>query len=279
MIDRLVPFVKMSGSGNDFIMIDNRAGLLDPDRLGDWIRAVCRRGVAVGADGVILVQNDPLGEVDFAWRFFNNDGGEAEMCGNGGRCVVRWAHDLGLASAQTAFRTQVGVIRGWVLGGREVRVQLTEPRDYRATVSLALPTGAITAAHLDTGVPHAVLEVADAQAVDVATLGRAIRMHDAFAPRGVNVNFVQITGGHDVVIRTYERGVEDETLACGTGCAAAAVTLARAGRVQNPVRLATRSGEELTVDFHAAGETVRDLTLQGPVRYVAQGEILPEAWA
>ena len=278
MSERAIPFVKMSGSGNDFIMVDNRAGILDPDNLGDWIRAVCRRRVAVGADGVILLQDDPLREVDFAWRFFNNDGGEAEMCGNGGRCAVRWAHELGLAGAQTAFRTQAGVIRGWVLGGREVRVQLTEAHDYRPAVTLALPTGSLVAAFLNTGVPHAVLTVDDAQVVDVEALGRAIRRHEAFAPQGTNVNFVQVTGEHDVLIRTYERGVEGETLACGTGCAAAAATLALAGKVQKPVRLTTRSGEVLTVDYQPGGEVVTGLTLQGPVRYVARGEIPPEAW-
>jgi len=276
--ERPIPFVKMSGSGNDFIMVDNRAGVLDPDHLGNWIRAVCRRRVAVGADGVILLQDDPRHEVDFAWRFFNNDGGEAEMCGNGGRCAVRWAHALGLAGEQTAFRTKVGVIRGWVLGGREVRVQLTEARDYRPAVTLALPTGRTTAAFLNTGVPHAVLTVDDVQAVDVETLGRAIRRHEAFAPQGTNVNFVQVVGEHEAFIRTYERGVEGETLACGTGCAAAATTLTLAGKVHKPVRLTTRSGEALTVDFQPGGEVVAGLTLQGPVRYVARGEILPEAW-
>jgi len=275
--ERPIPFVKMSGSGNDFIMVDNRAGILDGIDLPAWVVAVCRRNLSVGADGVILIENDA--EIDFAWRFYNNDGGEAEMCGNGGRCVVRWAHDLGAAGEHVAFRTKVGVIRGWVLGGREVRVQLTPPHDYRERVELEIDGAKLTAAFLNTGVPHAVLAVDDAEATDVAGLGRAVRFHPAFAPDGANANFVQVIDDHAAVIRTYERGVEGETLACGTGCVATAITMTLAGRLQNPVRLTTRGGEVLTVDFTQTESGVEDPTLQGPVRYVAEGIISPEAWS
>jgi diaminopimelate epimerase len=178
-----------------------------------------------------------------------------------------------------SFRTRVGIIRGWALGGREVRVQLTEPSDYRAQVALDLPGGERTAAHLNTGVPHAVLTVDDADAIDVALLGRAVRFHRAFAPQGANANFVQIVDANEAIIRTYERGVEGETLACGTGCAATAATLALAGRMTEPIRLRTRGGEVLTVNFSLEGQLVKNLTLQGPVRYVAEGVIVPEAWA
>lgn len=278
MIERPVPFVKMSGSGNDFILVDNRARLIDPETAGPWIKAVCRRALSVGADGVILLQEDPQGEADFAWRFFNNDGGEAEMCGNGGRCAARLAFDLGLAGREMRFRTRVGLIRGWVLEGREVRVQLTAPRDYRPSVKLEFPDRELKVAHVDTGVPHAVLVVDDIEQVAVKELGRAIRYHPVFAPRGANADFVQIHDHHQVSIRTYERGVEDETLACGTGAAATAVALAYAGLIQPPLRLTTRGGDVLTVNFQGAHGEIRDLTLQGPVRYVARGEIDPEAW-
>jgi len=276
MTDRPIPFVKMTGSGNDFILIDNRAGVIDPNNAAPWVRAVCRRSLSVGADGVILLRDDPTGEADFAWRFFNSDGSEPEMCGNGGRCAARFAADLGLAGRELSFRTNAGVIRAWVLDG-EVRVQLTEPTDYRAQVRLDLFGDPCEAAYLDTGVPHVVLEVADVEQVDVFQVGRLARYDPSFAPRGANVNFVQVLGPDEVAIRTYERGVEDETLACGTGCVAAAIALTRARRVKPPVRLRTRGGEVLTVDFDPAGPVMRP-TLQGPVRYVAQGTIHPEAW-
>jgi diaminopimelate epimerase len=274
-----IPFVKMSGSGNDFILVDNRRRLIDPDAAAPWVVAVCRRALSLGADGVILVENDAPGEADFAWRFFNSDGSEAEMCGNGGRCVTRFAFDRGIATRrEMSFRTRVGLIRGWVLGGAEVRVELTPPRDYRPPFELRIEAGRFTVSYLDTGVPHAVLAVNDVAAVDVATLGARLRHHPVFAPRGANVNFVQVTGAHDALIRTFERGVENETLACGTGNAAAAVTLTLAGRLQPPVHLKTRGGETLTVDFTLDGEQAKELTLQGPVRYVAEGELHPEAW-
>ncbi|NLH47314.1 MAG: diaminopimelate epimerase [Myxococcales bacterium] len=277
MSDRAIPITKMSGSGNDFILVDNRQRWLDPDRAAPWVRAVCRRALSVGADGVILLEADPRGEADFAWRFFNSDGSEAEMCGNGGRCAARFAHDAGLAGETLTFRTKVGLIRGWVLGGREVRVGLTPPRDYRSAVEIETAGGRVRLAAIDTGVPHAVWRVADLAAVPVVGWGRPARHHPAFAPRGTNVDFVQILGEQDVAIRTYERGVEDETLACGTGCAAAAVTLGLAGEVKPPVRLLTRGGETLIVDFRQVEGRIADLTLQGPVRYVFRGELHSEA--
>ena len=279
MNDRPIPFVKMTGSGNDFVIVDNRDGRIDPDTAAPWVRAVCRRGLSVGADGVILLQDDAQGEADFAWRFFNSDGSEAEMCGNGGRCAVRFAFDHGLAARrEMTFRTVVGLIRGTILDGGQVRVGLTPPTDYRPEVRLPLDGAEIPVAYIDTGVPHAVVVVDDAAATDVDGRGRVIRRHAAFQPRGANVNFVQVTGAHDAIIRTYERGVEGETLACGTGCTAAGVVLGLAGRVTPPVRLATRGGDVLTVDYRVDAGRAVEPTLQGPARYVARGEIDPEAW-
>jgi diaminopimelate epimerase len=264
-------FTKMQGTGNDFIVVE--AG--NEER--DWTRvavAACDRHFGIGGDGLLLVL--PSKTADVRMRLFNADGSEAEMCGNGGRCAARFAADLGLAGRELSFRTRVGVIRAWVLEG-EVRVQFTEPTDYRPQVRLDLFGDPCEAAYLDTGVPHVVLEVADVEKVDVYRVGRLARYDPSFAPRGANANFAQVIGPDEVVIRTYERGVEDETLACGTGCVATAIALARAGRVKPPVRLHTRGGEVLTVDFALTGPAMRP-TLQGPVRYVAQGTIHPEAW-
>jgi diaminopimelate epimerase len=280
MTEHAVEFVKMSGSGNDFIIVDNREGDAAAVRDPAWVAAVCRRAVSLGADGVIFIEHDPHGEVDFAWQFYNSDGSEAEMCGNGGRCAVRYAFDAGVvARPEMAFRTRVGVIRGWALGGREVRVGLTDPRDYRPRVELATPGGPVVAACVDTGVPHAVVQVDDIENLDVVGRGRPLRYHPAFAPRGANVDFVKILGPRTAAIRTYERGVEAETLACGTGCAAGALTLGRAGALQIPAEMVTRGGETLVVDYRLEAGQVRGLTLQGPVRYVARGLLDPEAWA
>jgi diaminopimelate epimerase len=275
-----IEFVKMTGSGNDFIVIDNRKRVIDPATAPEWVKSVCRRALSVGADGVILIENDPQGEVDFAWRFFNSDGSEAEMCGNGGRCAVRYAHDIGLADgAAMVFRTAVGLIHGWMLGERDMRVGLTQPTGYRAAVEVPLPEGAATVAYIDTGVPHAVWSVENVHELNVGVLGRQVRQSPVFAPRGANVNFVEVTGPHEATIRTYERGVEDETLACGTGCAAAAIALGLEGKVTLPVRLKTRGGDVLTVDYRVENGQVVDLTFQGPVRYVARGVIDPESWS
>jgi diaminopimelate epimerase len=280
MIDRPVPFVKMTGSGNDFILVDNRRRLIEPGDAGLWAAGVCRRGLSVGADGAILIEDDPHGETDFAWRFFNSDGSEAEMCGNGGRCAVRFAADVGIAKRpEMTFRTRAGVIRGWALGGGNVRVGLTTPREARLHLTLDSPNGPIDADYLDTGVPHAVVAVADAEAIDVQGLGRALRFHPAFAPRGTNVNFVQALDQQRLIIRTYERGVEGETLACGTGCVAAAILLGLQGRARAPVALRTRGGETLVVDYELRAGKALEPTLQGPVRYAARGELDPEAWA
>ncbi len=278
MNDRPVPFVKMTGSGNNFVLVDNRQELVGPDGLAAWARAVCHPTQGVGADGLILLQQDPQHEVDFAWRFFNKDGSEPEMCGNGSRCAVRYAVEQGLAGRETAFRTRAGVIRGWLLDNGEVRVQLTDPVGYQAQVNVDLAGETHHAAVINTGVPHAVIEVPDTEAVDVRRRGRAIRHHPVFGPRGTNVNFVQVLGAGELIIRTYERGVEDETMACGTGCVAAGITMTLAGRTTQPVRLHTRGGEVLTVDFARDGAVVTRATLQGPVRYVAEGTIHPDVW-
>ncbi|MDP8225973.1 MAG: diaminopimelate epimerase [Candidatus Lernaella stagnicola] len=279
MTNQKIDFVKMTGSGNDFVLIDNRRGVIDANQAAAWAAQVCRRGLGIGADGLILLHDDPDPEFDFTWRFFNSDGSEAEMCGNGGRCAVRFAYDHGLAaSKEMAFRTLVGKVRGWILDGKDIRVGLTEPQDYRPKVMVSVPAGEIRLSYIDTGVPHAVWLVRDVEAADVLRLGRQIREHEEFAPRGTNVNFVQVTGPDSLSIRTYERGVEAETLACGTGCAAAAITMGLVGRVRPPVMIRTRSGDVLCVDYTQENDKITNLTFQGPVRYVARGVLDPESW-
>ena len=272
-----IAFSKISGSGNDFLVIDNRDGLIDATDAVDFVRSVCRRAISVGGDGVILIENDPAGEVDFAWHYFNSDGSEAEMCGNGGRCAARFAYEKGIAGKKMAFRTIAGIIRAEITGDRRVKIQMTPPADYRDNVTLRIHDEWMDLKYIDSGVPHVVVEVPEVEEVEVAQVGRQLRYHQEFAPRGTNVNFVEVTGPDTMSIRTYERGVEGETLACGTGCVASAITMALQGRVISPVTLTTRSGDKLSVHFRQDGRVPTEVFFEGDVRWNYDGVLREDA--
>ncbi len=270
-----VHFTKMSGSGNDFILIDNRKGQLDSDRLTDWVARVCRRRLSVGADGVILIEASQ--RADFRWRFFNANGSEAEMCGNGGRCAVRFVRLKGIVQKdQVAFETLAGIIRGEILGKR-VKIQLTQPSKPVMDLLLQVNGHALTLHSINTGVPHAVQFVDDVENVEVVKIGRAIRHHIHFAPMGSNMNFVQVLEGGSLAVRTYERGVEDETLACGTGCVASALLAGIKSLAASPVEVLTRSGEKLVVYFSIEGERFTEVYLEGGAQVIFEGTLNPEA--
>jgi diaminopimelate epimerase len=269
-----IPFWKISGSGNDFIMIDHRTPLIDPQEMKRFVAQVCRRGLSVGADGVILVE--PSTKADYKWHYYNADGGEVEMCGNGSRCVARFAYLNKIAPAKHTIETLAGIVQAEVIGDR-VRVQLPDPTDLRLDLKIEI-NGKTYAGHFaNTGVPHVVYFVEDVDAVDVIGLGRATRHHSLFAPRGTNANFISVTDRQNLKIRTYERGVEDETLACGTGAIASAIITTALGKTAPPVSLVTRSGIRLGVDFSQEGRTFKNITLEGDARIVYKGEILEEA--
>ncbi|MDD5559472.1 diaminopimelate epimerase [Candidatus Methylomirabilis sp.] len=271
-MDKLI-FMKMSGSGNDFIMIDNRDGRLDiePRTLAERI---CRRRISVGADGLILVE--PSSVADFRMRILNADGSEAEMCGNGARCVARFAEVLGIAGPHMAFETLAGIIRAQV-DGSSVTLQTSRPQGMRLHQSIEVDGVAHEAHSINTGVPHAILFFSDLEAIPVRTLGHKIRFHPAFQPAGTNVDFVSRLNERTLLIRTYERGVEDETLACGTGTIAAALVAATLGLVSSPVGVRVRSGETLTVSFTGNGPEFDEVFFEGEVRLVYQGELMAEA--
>jgi len=264
-----IAFWKMHGAGNDFILVDDRA-LVFPCRQTAWIAAVAARRTGVGSDGVILIQ--PSAQADFRMRFFNPDGSEVEMCGNGARCVARLAHDIGAAPAAMRIETVAGILGAEALG-EEVRLTMTAPADWRLDAVLTTPEGPIEYGFVNTGVPHAVVLVEDLDRCDVAGRGRLIREHADFAPAGTNANFVRVLDDGTLRLRTYERGVEAETLACGTGIVAAALVCARQGRTAPPVRVHSAGGYTLTVDFKTGAETVRDVTLLGPAAYVFSGTL------
>ncbi len=266
-------FWKMSGGGNDFIVIDHRVPWIAPDRLSDFVTRICRRGLSVGADGLILIE--PSENASYAWRFFNNNGKEAEACGNGSRCVARFAVLQHIAPPQHAFETQVGLVHAEVQENGRVRVRLPDPSE--PCLSILLEGIAPLGAFINTGVPHFVCLVEDVDAIDVAHLGSKIRGHAHFAPQGTNVNFVEITGEKTLKIRTYERGVEAETLACGTGAIAAAIIATATRDMRPPIQLQTRSGIALEVDFRYAHQKATEVFLEGDARIIFTGEFHDEA--
>ncbi|CAO0821064.1 Diaminopimelate epimerase [Desulfarculales bacterium] len=274
-------FTKMNGSGNDFILMDNRAAQLSPEIMPLLARGACARGRSVGADGLIILEplervDSAWGRVDFRWQFFNADGSSAEMCGNGGRCVARFAFDQGLAGQKMVFDTVAGPIRAWV-EGTAVKLEMVPPQGSYRNLRLAVLEGQVVLHGVNTGVPHAVVPVEDLEAAPVKELGRALRFHRHFAPAGTNVNFISVHEG-ELRVRTYERGVEDETLACGTGAVASALVAGSQGWLKPPVKVRVKSGEILKVYFSAEADGFREVLLEGAASYVYQGVLHREAF-
>lgn len=267
----ILPFEKMQGSGNDFILIDHRKPILTEEEKVPFVRWACRRCFGVGADGVIFIEKDP--ELDFAWDFYNADGSRAEMCGNGARCAAVFAHRRGIAPREMTFRTLAGPIRAIALSERSAQVRLRDAPCPRPIRELPLRDGELDLFFIHTGVPHVVVPVSDLEAIDVRGKGAEIRDHPSFAPAGTNVNFMIREGENSIAIRTYERGVEDETLACGTGSVASALVASTLYGLTSPVSVRTRGGEILTIAFVPAGDHFTSIDLTGPVSSVFRGEM------
>jgi len=265
----MLRFTKMNGAGNDFILFDNRTGSIALDRT--QIAQLCDRHRGVGADGILLLEK-PTNRADFRMRYFNADGGEAEMCGNGARCFARFANKIAGQKAQLSFETPAGVISA-ELAGDLVTLQMTEPTDLRLNIDLSTPGENKTVHFINSGVPHVVIPVAKIDDADVRRHGAAIRHHKMFSPNGTNVNFIEKRGPNQIAIRTYERGVEDETLACGTGIVASALIFAANEKSSSPITVTTRGGDELQVGFDKADEGFRNVTLTGPAEFVFEGSI------
>lgn len=264
-------FVKMTAAGNDFILADNRDGTLQ--LTPTQVARLCHRQFGIGADGLILLVPSPDGRADWAWQFWNSDGSEAAMCGNGARCFARYARRLtGWSGPELAFHTAAGVIRA-TFDGEQVTVTLTEPHSLRLRELISTSQGDLEVSSLNTGVPHAVVFVPDADRAMVQRLGEELRWHERFKPGGTNVNFVQILGPSSIRVRTYERGVEGETLACGTGVSAGAMIAAVLHEFVPPIRVQVQGGETLGVHFHREGGGFADVRLSGPATFVFEGRI------
>lgn len=288
-----VPFYKMHGCGNDFVFIDNRVARVPEADMADWARAVCRPHTGVGADGLVFLEaaspawkarsvcaarKEDTADLrpDYIWHFYNADGSRATMCGNASRCAALLAVRLGLAGPDHLLGTDAGLVRASVkqeAGAAEV--ELPPVRDVRPGVSLEVDGESFVVLHADTGVPHAVIFMgsgAEVEAADVRRVGAAIRCHPHFAPAGVNVNFAAVIAPSVIRMRTYERGVEDETLACGTGAAATAYLAFRQGLTGPDVRLVTSGGEPLGIRIRSDASGDRPL-LSGRASTAFTGEL------
>ena len=286
-----IPFMKLSGSGNDFILVDNREGIVASKRAGALAAKVCTHRMSVGGDGLILIERSR--RADFRWRLFNADGSEAEFSGNGARCAARFAFLKRMAGPRMRFETLAGLIEAEMVSsnaqarrarrGRkpafdEVKVRFPDPKNLRLNVPVTIEGTTREAHFLDTGVPHCVYFVDDPAKIDVVGIGRPTRYHPLFQPAGTNVNFICLADPHTIRIRTYERGVEDETLACGTGSIAAALLAGLVAKAESPVTLIPQSGLKLTVHFTSDGGSFTGIYLQGDARAVYEGKMSQEAW-
>ncbi len=269
--NNFIPFFKMTGGGNDFVIFDNRKEIL-PKEYAALAKKVCDRKFSIGADGMIVLERTE--EAHFKMIFHNEDGSRAAMCGNGARCLARFAHLLEIAPEKMKFVTDAGILAAEIQGD-SVKLQMGSATGMKLDFPLGLEENKeLHLSFINTGVPHVVLLVSDPDKTEVKGLGRAIRTHKQFAPDGTNVNFVRHKDEHTIVVRTYERGVEGETLACGTGVVASSLICAAKELVKSPVYCLTRGGEILKVYFSLdKSGSFKDIFLEGPASLCFKGEV------
>ena len=270
-----IPITKMSGAGNDFVIIDHRSLFVPESLHAQFAQAVCRRRFSAGADGLILIENSK--DADFRWCFYNSDGSVAEMCGNGARCAARYAYRHNIAGRKMVFETIAGTIEAEILGEQEhVSIRVTDPYDFKNGSNVLLDGEEHQVFSVNTGVPHTIIFV-DSESIPAKEWGRIIRYEKQFEPEGTNVNFVRSIDNGELHVTTYERGVEDVTMACGTGVVASALIAARQGLIESPVYVTTAGGEQLVVMFGFDGYEFSDVYLQGAARFVYEGNLFAEA--
>lgn len=269
-------FTKMSGAGNDFVLVNGEKTTLARDP-GELTGKLCRRGTSVGADGLVLVERSGRPDADVRVRFWNPDGAEVGTCGNGTRCAARFAVAEGLAPDEMRIETGDGDIRARVDGSTVALQYSVRPR-YELDRTVSGGEGPQQGHYVDIGNPHLVIPVETLPEAAIEPFCRPLRSAPELGPAGANVHLVQVLDRHGIRIRTYERGVEAETLACGSGSISSALALAAAERVESPVRVETRSGEVLTIRFDRDADGIfTDIELEGPAREVYRAELSPEA--
>jgi diaminopimelate epimerase len=271
----------MNGAGNDFIILNNLEENLPPEKLPELARVLCDRRMSIGADGLMAVDRATVPEADYRMRFYNSDGSVGEMCGNGARCICRFGFEHGLAGENQTVQTTAGLVTGRRIDRRNYRIRLNSPTKIVLTMSVQARGKNWTCSYLELGspgLPHAVVEypgLREADERELFELGRELRRYREF-PKGANVNFFELTGPDTLWERTFERGVEDFTYACGTGTGCTVTALTLQGRVSGKnVRVGMKGGE-LVIDVDRKGGSVENLWLTGPTNLVAQGEVLDE---
>lgn len=267
-------FTKMVGAGNDFTVIDDglKIGSLKFKGFEKIAKKICNRKTGIGSDGMLVLEKSK--RADFRMRIFNADGSEAEMCGNGLRCAILYSKIHGRANKRVRVETKAGIYEGGVTGKGRVRVKMEDPKDLRPGFLIDVNGRKIKANFINTGVPHAAVFVEGLDKIDVDMLGSEIRHHDEFKPKGANVNFVEIQDNDNIKIRTYERGVEGETLACGTGAVASAIISSlKVKGLRFEVNVHT-SGGILKVEFQKSGNKIKNVYLEGGAKEVFTGQII-----
>ena len=265
-----IEFTKLVATGNDFVLVDNGRKKVESKvgSLSRFARRACDRRRSIGGDGLLVLEGSH--NADITMRIFNPDGSEASMCGNGSRCIAYYAVDRKITGNKLSIETKAGILHA-IVKKNMVKVEMTQPKDLRMNISVNIANEQVTLNHINTGVPHAIYIVKSLDDVEVKKIGRYIRHHKVFAPDGANVDFVKIDGRHSVSIRTYERGVEGETFACGTGAVAGSIIASEAAGVRPPVKVRTFGGDTLRIYFRKEDGAYRDVYLEGEVKLVFDG--------
>ncbi|MDD2752293.1 MAG: diaminopimelate epimerase [Candidatus Omnitrophica bacterium] len=263
-----INFTKMVASGNDFIVIPGSGASSTVYRA--LAKKACNRKFGIGADGLLVLEKTRKAAIKM--RIFNADGSEAEMCGNGARCAALYAcSNITLSKSHwLKIETKAGILEANV-EGQDVKIKLTEPKNIKLDIPVLVNGRSLRVNFIDTGVPHAVIFTQGLEKIKITDLGRTIRYHQKFSPRGTNVDFVEVLDNNSLKIRTYERGVEDETLACGTGSVASALIFALKGAQGNKINLHTQSGEVLKIYFNKEKNSFHDVWLEGKAKIVYKG--------
>lgn len=273
-------FWKMNGAGNDFVIVNNMDESVDPANYGIIAKTLCERHMSIGADGMMFVEK-PQGEADYRMVFYNSDGSMGEMCGNGARCICRYGYENGLAGEVQTVETTAGIVTGHRISERLYKIRLNDPTTIKLDSPVEIDSVEYTCSYVELGnpgLPHAVVpyhNLKDADANELRELGRKIRWYHSF-PKGANVNFYEILGEDHVYERTFERGVEDFTYACGTGTGSLVTVLTLQGKVSGQGVKVDMTGGQLIIDVEREGAKITDLYLTGPTNIVAKGEVTDE---
>ncbi|GHT56852.1 diaminopimelate epimerase [Endomicrobiia bacterium] len=266
-----INFSKLTAAGNDFVLIDNRENIIAEKDCEFLAKKLCDRRYSIGGDGLILLEKSA--SKDFKMKYFNSDGSHASMCGNGGRSVAKFAYELGVVNSKMVFETDAGVINAEILSHNRVKLDLYNPKDLNRDMKIEIDGKELNVDFINTGVPHAVIFVDCAEEMDVFKYGRQVRHHKVFAPDGTNVDFVEVVKDNTLIVRTYERGVEDETLACGTGITASGIISVLKGFAKSPVNIIARGGDKLSVSLKNLGGKISDVILEGPAVVAFKGMV------